>query len=314
MKFDLVIMTFGQELPMLILHAESLHRNFDKKLINQIIILVNDKNSEQVIESINNNYKHLFLDLESKVVIVDGIDLINDKTYYENNYKEISIYSFDNKGFLSQMITDCSVSKLISTEFYIVIDSKSLYIPSKFSILADNKIKLPVFFHNNNGCNANIWKKHLDFFNTEDILPKCLPNTLRPFVYHTQTVIDMIEFIQDKEQISWTNFLIKEFTRTQHPVLLSLTHYYLYCAYCVYKKSLSNLYQINFSNPFDFRIINLSEKFDNNNSYLTITVARSVFVEYPNQKDKILRYWKQAIPESKNLEYVFNEMAKLNIS
>lgn len=312
MKFDFVIMTFSQELPMLILHLESLHRNFDKKLINQIIVLVNDKNSEQVIESINNNYKHLFLDLESKVVIVDGINLINDKTYYVNNYKEISKYSFDNKSFLSQMITDCSVSKLISTKFYIVVDSKSLYVPSKFNILADNKIKLSVFFHNNDGCYANIWQNHLNFFNTEDILPKCLPNTLRPFVYHTQTVIDMIEFIQDKEQISWTNFLIKEFTRTQNPVLSSLTHYYLYCAYCVYKKSLSNLYQINFASPFDFRIINLSEKFDNNNSYLTITVARSVFVEQPEQKDKILKFWKNAIPESQNLDYVFDEMIKLN--
>jgi hypothetical protein len=222
---DLVIMTFSKELPMLKLHVESLHTNFDIGYINKIFLLINDKNSPDVIKNIEQNYLDLFKYLKNKVSIIDGLDLIGDFDYYTNSYKDISSGNFINREFLSQMITDCAISKIIQAEYYLVVDSKSLYCPYKFSdrLIKNEKIYFPM-----GPIWSQRWEANKEYFNAPDLYPGFEPTAVRPQIYHSKTMYRMLKEVETKSGLSWAKFLIKDFaTKNQ---VSGISHYYLYFA------------------------------------------------------------------------------------
>ena len=304
---DLVITTCSPELPVFRLHIESLCQNFDTTFINKIFILVNDKNSTAVIADIKENYLDLFGNIKDKVHIIDGTELLGDVDYYNNP-------QLFNKGFLAQMVTDCAISKLIETDHYFVVDSKSLFLPgdSPWFLIKKNRIYFPLQ-PTNFESPYKIWAINKAYFNSPDRYPGFEPTSVRPQIYHAVTMQNMIAKVEKRSGMSWQQFMLNEFLKENK--VSGISHFYLYYAYLWYTDEFDKLYEPHTPGiQLDRRIydVKLRGNEPNQNEFLTVTVARSVFVEQPWAKEEILGLWKTAVPNSTILEEVFEEMVKLN--
>lgn len=300
---DCVIMTFSKELPVLKLNILTLLQNFHISCLNNIYILVNDKNSSLVIEEIKKDYLKFFKHLENKVTIVDGLELLGND-YYGRETIDI------NNGFLSQMITDCAVARLVETPYYIVVDSKSLFLPNTgpWLFFKNNKTILPMGYL----LDKELWRTNLEYFTATELFPGFQPSIVRPFVYHTLSMRKMIEVVERKSNFSWTDFMINSFQEKN--CVSGICHAFLYYAFLYKENIINEVYEVQCpGHQLDLRIMDYRDSFpEDNTNYLTITIARSLFVEKPYEKDEAVQIWKRTNLATRLLEETFDQMVKIN--
>jgi len=178
----------------------------DINIINNIYILFNDKEEKNnnFVKTFNENImKFCPINLKEKLKIIFISDLINlNEKEYESNW-------------FTQQFVKLYVSKIISSKYYIVLDSKNHFIKNvnKETFMKENKF----IMYNEEHCPEllNYYDNCFSYFNIlnekNDYNPYILPlhvQTTTPYIFVTEECQNMIDYIENKEGKHFYDFFI----------------------------------------------------------------------------------------------------------
>jgi hypothetical protein len=195
----------------------------DANIINNIYILFNDskdKNTQFETEYSTCIKDFVPVHLMDKVKIIYITDLICLNETYVTNW-------------FTQQFAKLYVSKIIKSTYYIMLDSKNIFIKKidlSYFIL-NNKIKMYYSTH----CEAllNYYSNCFDYFGIENSNPYKPPlyiQTTTPFIFVTYECTNMIDFIENKEKDNLYRFFLKQ----------KYTEFFLYFGWLHFAKNLNH--------------------------------------------------------------------------
>lgn len=175
----------------------------DIDIINNIYILFNDsKDNNKLFENEydTNIIQYVPEHLITKIKIIFITDLIDLTTKYITNW-------------WSQQFAKIYVSKIIQSEYYIMLDSKNIFIKpvDKSTFFIDKKIKM--YYSTHNDLFLKWYKNCFDYFEIETYNPYKHPlyiQTTTPFVFITQECKNLIHFIENKENMNLYHFFMND--------------------------------------------------------------------------------------------------------
>lgn len=205
--FDFVSIVFDNdiEISQIFLQIHSF-KFVDINIINNIYILFNDKEEKNIKfkETFNKNIvKFCPVNLIDKLKIIFISDLINLK---EKDYMS---------DWFTQQFVKLYVSKIISSEYYIVLDSKNNFIKNvnKETFISQNKLIMYYEHH----CPELItyYDNCFSYFNLsdnkDDYNPYILSSyvqTTTPYIFITKECQNMISYVENKEGKDFYDFFI----------------------------------------------------------------------------------------------------------
>lgn len=238
MKIDIATVVYYEELNFLETQARSIELYFPRESIGNIFVIINQE--------------------KNKPLEQDNVDCIVDPAWYGANADKVKIIDYHNWGYTNyndqysfragwqnQQLCKMLVAKEVQTEWYAVLDAKTWFIKP---INLDN-----VFTDNKYNIRTSSWNPHF-VPSTKSVelhfgiaLDEAISPAGVPFVFHTDTVIDMINYIETvaapTEQFH--DFFLTR-CRPEHPGYL--TEFCLYTGYVIKKHgSIHNLYNVDFS-------------------------------------------------------------------
>ena len=219
---DFVTITFSDtcELNLLKIQAHSF-KLVDKDIINNIYIIFNEPS--KFFHSFNSTFNTMILQFYPDD-IRDKIKLLS--------LSDININDNERSTWFSQQRVKIEISKFIKSQYYVVLDSKTHFI---------DKIDNNFFFSNGkpllyfNRINSEMLTYYTNCFNYFGI--SC-PNeikqpefkkiqTITPFLFITNECVNLINYIEQKEQIPFGDFFIHQ---------QKYTEFFLYYAFLSFKK------------------------------------------------------------------------------
>jgi hypothetical protein len=203
----------------------------DINIINNIYILFNDSNDKNELfrtEYLTCIYKYVPTKLIDKIKIIYITDLISLNEPYKTNW-------------YTQQFAKIYISKIINSKYYVMLDSKNIFIKNidlSYFIL-NNKIKM--YYSNHNDDLMKFYNNCFNYFGITNISKSNPYNhplyiqTTTPFVFITKECKHMIDFIENKENTNLYNF----FCRHQH------TEFFLYFAWLCFTNNTNNYIFVN---------------------------------------------------------------------
>ena len=208
--FDFVSIIFYNKTEINLLKIQLFSFMFvDINIINNIYILFNDskdKNEQFKTEYLTCIKNYVPSHLIDKIKIIYITDLICLEEKYLTNW-------------FTQQFAKIYISKIINSKYYIMLDSKNIFIKNidiSYFIL-ENKIKMYYSTHGDELLNYyNNCFHYFDIKNVSSFNPYKDPyyiQTTTPFIFITQECKNMIEFIENKENTNlYTFFLTHKYT------------------------------------------------------------------------------------------------------
>lgn len=222
---DLVVVVYGPELDLLKIQAKSIEQYFPESLLNQILVTVNDD-----------------------VAVKDLIDF-NWWGKYKHRVKLFHKYDFSNQadeniGWESQQLFKILTSLDSSCQFTYVLDAKTWFVKPVLS---------EYFFNDKNKVNVALMPLFDGFKSSATFLTEMFDNEYRhiigpggvPFFFHTNTLKDMINYIDEPFDI----FFCKN-VKTPHEI----TEFTLYSAFVLAQNKFRDLY----SGRQTYNVINIA--------------------------------------------------------
>ena len=249
---DLITVVYGPEVPYLKLQGRSIERYADPSFVNAIHIIVNDENYN----------------------IVNQIDKSWWGTYSDKvNIIHYSIYGYSSRvtGWDNQQLCKLLASSKASTPWSIVLDAKTFFVKAfneqiffTNGRVSVNDIMASSAFHEAKHCVERMFG---------GILDKIIGPGGVPFLFHTQTVADMIAKCEELHNNTFPEFFQQH---VQWPNLL--TEFYLYSGYVKYKYgNIRELYtsgqKWDCVNIADWQIENFDELFNTMRLFKTLTIS-----------------------------------------
>jgi hypothetical protein len=210
--FDFVSIIFYNETEINLLKIQLFSFMFiDSNIINNIYILFNDsKDKNELFEkkyltSIK-KYVPMYLIEKIKIIYITDLICLNDTETYVSNW-------------FTQQFAKIYISKIINSKYYIMLDSKNIFIKNidLTYFIFDDKIKM--YYSTHNEALLNYYSNCFNYFNITNITgfnPYKEPlyiQTTTPFIFITQECKNMINFIENKENITlYTFFLTHKYT------------------------------------------------------------------------------------------------------
>jgi len=209
--FDFVCICFHDEIEISLLKVQLHSFKFvDPHIVNNIFILFNDTSSKipWFMEKYNQLIQFCPSILQEKLHIIFVTDLIDltEKTYQSDWY--------------TQQFAKLYVCKVIKSEYYVVLDAKNTFIKNVTidTFIDNNKIKMyhethgydmPTYYYN---CFAYFNINCPDTYNPYASQYKI--QTTTPFVFVTKECIELITYVEQKENVEFYDFFInsKKFT------------------------------------------------------------------------------------------------------
>ena len=218
-SIDFVTITFNNkiEMDLLKLQAHSM-KYVDTQFINQIIIIYNDTGSYNFTDVI----KYYPKKLQNKVKIVNAIKLIPN---------------YDKSSWHNQQLCKLLIAKVVKSNYYLILDGKNHFVKNiNYSDYFNNG--KPILFLNNPGTMIKFYYNCLKYFNIN-----CPYNfnkdtdeniflTTTPFLMGKKDVLDMMNLIEKRQNMSFTNFF-----KSKRNII---TEFYIYIVYLIYTKRISN--------------------------------------------------------------------------
>ncbi len=218
-SIDFVTITYNNSIEMNLLKLQAYSMKYvDINFINKIIIIYNDTGYYDFSDIIN-CYPE---ELQNKVMIINAIDVIPN---------------YDTSSWYNQQLCKLLIANIVESEYYLILDGKNHFIKyvDQYDYFNSNK---PILFVNNPGEMIDFYYNCLKYFKI-----KCPYNfnketginiflTTTPFLMSKKDVLDMINLIEDRENMSFIDFFkSKEET---------ITEFYIYITYLIYTNKISN--------------------------------------------------------------------------
>jgi hypothetical protein len=226
---DFVSIVFDNKIEINLLKLQLItFRNVDIDIINTLFIVFND-DKHKIDKWLGDILECCPVNLRGKIQIVFPTDLDSlpkGETYVSNWY--------------SQQFTKLAMSKIIKTEYYVVLDAKNHFIKpitNETFFREDGKIKLYQETHNDDL--LRFYSNCFRYFGMDDVeehnpfQTPCYIQTTTPFVFITNECKNMITYIEKKENTTFYNFFYKS---------CEYTEFFLYFAYLCFNKNTSYCY------------------------------------------------------------------------
>lgn len=223
---DFVTIVFNNDIELQLLKLQAISFKFvELSLIGNIYIFYNDdNNTKSVLDNIKSFYPN---NIQSNVKII-----YRDSKY--DNYKS---------NWTNQQVFKLLMSKYVNSEYYVVLDSKNHFIRKVelLDFVVDSK---PKMYLDNPGGMIKYYNNCLKYFNIncpfeykyedKDKLQPIGCNILlstTPFVFIKLEVLNLIEYIENKEKYSLECFFNKNKKK--------YCEFYLYSTYLIYMNSIN---------------------------------------------------------------------------
>lgn len=218
---DIVTLMYSHSIDINLVKLQAISMKYvDPDLVNNIVLVYNDKQDFSIHDIIDYYPVHL----QSKVKLIYADDL------YKDTHPEWS------SNWNTQQVTKIMISSMITTPYYLILDSKNHFI---------RPVNKSTFFYTDNSPYMYGYEGHsmndqynncLEYYQTahpEDILgyPDNIVDTITPYVLITQYVKDMVQYIENREQTDYFNFFIQY----NH---FRFTEFYLYAGYLMMTNNL----------------------------------------------------------------------------
>lgn len=291
-KLDFVTVTYNNETEINLLKLQAFSFSFvDTNIVNDILVVFNDNKcfNESFIEKFYNEITSCYpSELKKKVKLLFLKDLKLD---------------FEYSNWFTQQLVKLEVSKVISSDYYVVLDSKNHFI---------NEVTIDYFFNNNvpylyfnfhNEKMLEFYYNSLNYFNVKcpysnnsNFNENFKLQVSTPFLFNTKECINLINHIETQENKSFKDFFIES---------KKFTEFFLYYAYLVFSnKYLYYNYKIDLQpvitiGPQDPKICYFNtweykqNTLDNNKIYVFSLHRECFYVLDNTYKEKLLEFYKK---------------------
>jgi Family of unknown function (DUF6492) len=213
-KVSFVTVVFEEEINLLKLQARSISKFLELSFVERIILVVNGRNQLAVFESI-----------KSKVV-----------PEYRNAAQLVGLST--ESGWHSQQALKLAISAFITTDYYIVLDSKNHFIkPANRLSFFSQDGKALYSEQDLSGLMSEHFRNSMELFGNDPgiNINSSLPSTT-PFVFFTKAVREMQKALRTKGMASFAEMVL--------PRGLPRTEFLAYYSYLLYRRSVNNLYVV----------------------------------------------------------------------
>lgn len=218
MDFVTIVFYNPVELALLKLQAYSF-KFVDPTIINTIYVIYNDTdtNKEAFLKEFEKIKKFYPKRLIVEVVTLDQLKL-----------------NFNHSSWFNQQITKLEISRLISSEYYVLLDSKNHFVREIYlsDFIDEGK---PILFVDDPGSMINYYQNCLTYYGIYQVSES--PSTKKfltttPYIIKTQDCREMINHIETKEKIVFSEFF------KNNPG--KYTEFYLYSTYLLFSDKIKN--------------------------------------------------------------------------
>jgi hypothetical protein len=224
MDFVTVVFNDVTEINLLKLQALSL-KFVDYKLINNIIIMFNDNKNlnQQFTKQFYNDIIQYYpenLKIKIKLIFLQVLDL-----------------DFINTDWFTQQLVKIQIAKIIQSKYYLMLDSKNHFIKhTTKKIFFDEDDRPYIYFNDVGDIFSTYYQNCLDYFhvkcpNQKPELGTLKIQTTTPFLFTTQQCLDLIEYVEKKENIPFHKFFMES---------KKYTEFYFYYSYLIYSEYYNN--------------------------------------------------------------------------
>lgn len=219
---DFVTLVYNHPIEIELLKLQAISFQYcESEFINKIFIFYNDSGNNN-IEFLKDYYPKNLL---SKVNII----------YRDNIFDKDSRSSWKNQQYFKLYI-----SNYIESKYYVILDGKNHFI-RRINLNDFIKNDKPKLYMNNPGEMIKYYRNCLEYFKIKnpfeykynDDNSKAIGNnillTTTPYIFITQQVKNMINYIESKEKKSFYDFFMKN---------TSVTEFYLYSTYLIFSNNI----------------------------------------------------------------------------
>ena len=219
---DFVTITFSdtREMNLLKIQAHSF-KLVDKDIINNIYIIFNEPS--QYFHLFNSMFNNMILnfyplDIRTKIKLL--------------SLKDINIKDNERSTWFSQQRVKIEISKFIKSQYYVVLDSKTHFVDKIDRDFFFNNEKPRLYFNIVNPEMLTYYNNCFDYFKISCPNKIKQPEfkkiqTITPFLFITNECLNLINYIEQKEQISFGDFFIHQ---------QKYTEFFLYYAFLTFTK------------------------------------------------------------------------------
>lgn len=210
MKIDFLTLTYGIEVPLLLLQARSMRLFLDRNIVGSIVVVINEDDPAATRERIMRDVMPEYGDLSAFVKIVAVGDIFSDRSKAS--------------GWKRQQTIKIMAAMILNEDHYVALDSKNHFIKpvslSRF-IAADGRMISTR--RRSHGDRHYRLVKVCDYFGLGDVSPDTLMPITTPFVLPRKDVAEMIRYVEAREGGNFPAFF--------HLAGPDVTEFFLFYAY-----------------------------------------------------------------------------------
>ena len=220
LDFVTIIFSDTCELNLLKIQAYSF-KLVNKDIINNIYIVFNEPS----------RFFHLFNSTFNNAIIKFYPDDIRDKITLLS-LSDININDDERSTWFTQQRVKIEISKFIKSQYYVVLDSKTHFIDKIDNDFFFNNGKPRLYFNMINDEMLTYYNNCFDYFkiscpNKTNMKEFQKIQTITPFLFITNECLNLIRYIEQKEQIQFGEFFIHQ---------RKYTEFFLYYAFLTFTK------------------------------------------------------------------------------
>jgi hypothetical protein len=220
LDFVTLIFSDTREMNLLKIQAHSF-KLVDKDIINNIFIIFNEPSQ----------YFHLFNSMFNNIILPFYPDDIRNKIKLLS-LKDIHLNDNESSTWFSQQKVKIEISKYITSKYYVVLDSKTHFIHKIDYDFFFNNGKPRLYFNTVSKQMLTYYNNCFDYFEISCPNEQKLPQfkkiqTITPFLFITNECLNLINYIEQKEQVQFGDFFMHH---------QKYTEFFLYYAFLTFTK------------------------------------------------------------------------------
>ena len=291
-KLDFVTVTYKNETEINLLKLQAYSFSFvDKSIINNILVIFNDS------KSFDETFKEIFY---NEIIHCYPNELIKKiKLLFLEDLK----VDLDYSNWFTQQLVKLEVSKCVSSDYYVILDSKNHFI---------NEITIDYFFNNNTpylyfNCHnekmLEFYYNSLNYFNVKcpysnnsNFNENFKLQASTPFLFITKECLNLINYVEKQENKSFKDFFMETMKFTEfffYYAYLVFSNKYLYYEYKIHLQPVITIGPqdpaTNHFNTWEYKKTTLR-----NNKIYVFSLHRECFTILDNSyKEKLLKFYKK---------------------
>lgn len=293
-KIDFVTIFYNDkiEIDLLKLQAYS-YQYVDINFINNIYLIYNDvEDGIEIFNSIKECYPEIF---HNKIILITRLNL--------------NLCIYEPSSWTNQQIFKLKISEIITSDYYIVLDCKNHFIypvSCETFFSEDDKPIIHDFFVYNKeleeGSMLDTLKNYVNYFNLENNYNLKIAHKMAPFIFITEIVKKLINYIENREQNKIENFF---FNNNYNPC-----EYYLYCCYLLFLRNDKRYFFVKINIQTTLWICNIDNingynVYYNKNKMISFSIHKDILKNDIYKKklydNNIINFYKNIYPD-----YIFN--------